>query len=134
MIEKSYVSTERRICIVCGADYDTNAILIDKRLRARLDRHTITGWGLCSKDQQLFNAGFLALVEIDLARSGSPPAGASIRPEQAYRTGLLVHLRRDIATHVFNVPIRQDLPCVFVEPGLISRLELALQTHSERSN
>lgn len=134
MTEKSYVSTERRICIVCGAEYDTSALLIDKRLRASLQRHTVTGWGLCSTDQQLFDAGFVALVEFDPARSGIPPDCVNLKPEQAYRTGMLVHLRRDVAAHVFNVPIRQDLPCVFVEPGLIQKLELALQAHTGRSN
>ncbi|WP_129640791.1 ATPase [Peristeroidobacter agariperforans] len=134
MTEKSYVSMERRICIVCGTEYDTNALLIDKHLRASLDRYTITGWGLCSKDEQLFNAGFAALVEIDPAKSGSPPDGASVKPEQVYRTGALAHLRRDIAAKVFNVPIRQGLPCVFVEPGMIRKLQAATHASTDRAD
>lgn len=134
MTEKSYVSIERRVCIVCGAEYDTNALLIDKRLRASLDRHTVTGWGLCSKDQQLFNDGFVALVEIDPAKSGNPPEGGSVRPERAYRTGTLAYLRRDAATQAFNIPIRQDRPCIFVEPGLIQKLQAATQVSTGRTD
>src|SRR5688572_18010390 len=34
MSDKSHVSMERRICLVCAAPYETGAILLDKRLRA----------------------------------------------------------------------------------------------------
>lgn len=134
MTEKSYVSIERRICIVCGTEYDTNALLIDKRLRSSLDKHTVTGWGLCSKDQQLYDAGFVALVEIDPEKSGTPPDSESVRPEQVYRTGTLAHLRRDIAAKVFNVAIRQDLPCVFVEPGTIQKFQAATHISTDRAD
>jgi len=47
MNDKSHVSLEQRVCLVCGTTFDTGAILLDKRLRQHLDRHTVTGWGLC---------------------------------------------------------------------------------------
>ena len=53
MSEKSHVSKERHLCLVCGTEYDTGTILLDRRLRACLDRHTITDWGLCAQHQQL---------------------------------------------------------------------------------
>jgi hypothetical protein len=69
MSEKSHVSLERHLCLVCGAEYDTGAILLDRRLRASLDRHTTTGWGLCPEHRRLCDEGFVALVECDPARS-----------------------------------------------------------------
>jgi hypothetical protein len=83
--------------------------------------NTVTGWGLCPEHQQLFTKGFVALVECDPQRSG-PPTG-NLKPEQAYRTGRLAHLKREVFAQVFNVLIADRQPCVFVEPGVIERLQ-----------
>jgi len=123
MSEKSHVSMERHLCLVCGTEYETGAILLDRRLRASLDRHTTTGWGLCSQHQQLFDDGFIALVECDPAKSGHPSSSDRLKPHQAYRTGRVAHLKREAFARVFNVPIDAKLPSVFVEPGVIERLE-----------
>src|SRR3546814_5168048 len=50
MNDKSHVSLEQHVCLVCGVAFDTGAILLDKRLRASLERHTATGWGLRSEE------------------------------------------------------------------------------------
>ena len=86
MNDKSHVSLEQHVCLVCGTAFDTGAILLDKRLRASMERHTATGWGLCPEHQKLADDGFVALVECDPQRSGSQ-AGGRMKPEQAYRTG-----------------------------------------------
>ena len=123
MNEKSHVSLEQRVCLVCGVTFDTGCILLDKRLRASMQRHTTTGWGLCAEHQKLSDDGFVALIECDPQRSGSPSGADCMKPEQAYRTGRLVHLKRDVFARVFNAPIAADQPCVFVEPGVIERLQ-----------
>ena len=46
-----------------------------------------------------------------------------MKPEQAYRTGRLAHLRRTVFAQVFNVPIADEQACVFVEPGVIEQLQ-----------
>ncbi|MBH2008463.1 MAG: ATPase [Xanthomonadaceae bacterium] len=125
MNEKSHVSLEQHVCLVCGVKYDTSSILLDKRLRASLEHHTTTGWGLCDEHQKLSNDGFVALVECDPQRSGSP--GARLKPEQAYRTGRLAHLKRGVFATVFNVPVAADQACVFVEPGVIERLQAMVE-------
>ena len=51
MNDKSHVSLEQHVCLVCGTAFDTGAILLDKRLRASMERHTATGWGLCPEHQ-----------------------------------------------------------------------------------
>ncbi|MBL8297792.1 MAG: ATPase [Rhodanobacteraceae bacterium] len=123
MSDKSYVSLEQRLCLVCGAAFETGAILLDQRLRASLERHTTTGWGLCADDQKRFDDGFVALVECDPRRSGSMAGATRVKPEHAYRTGRLAHLRRTVFTQLFHVPIEDVQACVFVEPGVIDRLE-----------
>ncbi len=45
MHDKSHVSLEQHVCLVCGTAFDTGAVLLDKRLRASMERHTATGWG-----------------------------------------------------------------------------------------
>ncbi len=121
MNDKSHVSMEQHVCLVCGVAFDTGAILLDKRLRASMERHTATGWGLCAEHQKLADDGFVALVECDPQRSGS--SGGRLKPEQAYRTGRLAHIKRHVFTQVFNVPIEANQSCVFVEPGVIDRLQ-----------
>jgi hypothetical protein len=122
MSDKSYVSLEQHLCLVCGAAFDTGAILLNTRLRANMDRHTKTGWDLCPEHRKLFDDGFVALVECDPQRSGAHGA-ERMKPEQAYRTGRLAHLRRTVFAKVFSVPIEDKLPCVFVERGVIERLQ-----------
>lgn len=117
--------TEQHLCLVCGVAYDTGSILLDKRLRARLEHHTTTGWGLCAEHQKLSDDGFVALVECDPQRSGS--RGDRLKPEQAYRTGRLAHVKRDVFATVFNVPIKADQAFVFVEPGVIERLQAMVE-------
>ena len=123
MDDKSHVSLEQHVCLVCGVSFDTGSILLDRRLRASMKRHTVTGWGLCLQHQKLSDDGFVALVECDPQRSGSPSGDGNMKPEQAYRTGRLAHLKREVFAKVFNVPIAADQPCVFVEPGVIEQLQ-----------
>lgn len=123
MNEKSHVSLEQHVCLVCGVTFDTGCILLDKRLRASMKRHTTTGWGLCPEHQKLSDDGFVALVECDPQRSGSASGADRMKPDQAYRTGRLAHLKRDVFARVFNVPLTADQPCVFVELGVIERLQ-----------
>ena len=128
MNDKSHVSLEQHVCLVCGTRFDTGGVLLDRRLRASMERHTATGWGLCPEHQKLSDDGFVALVECDPQRSGSPVGGGRVKPDQAYRTGRLAHLKREAFAQVFNVPIAADQSCVFVEPGVIEQLQTMTAT------
>jgi hypothetical protein len=121
MNDKSHVSLEQHVCLVCGLAFDTGNVLLDKRLRASMERHTTTGWGLCAEHQKLADDGFVALVECDPQRGA--PSGGRLKPAEAYRTGRVAHLRRRVFLELFNVPIQADQPCVFVEPGVIEQLQ-----------
>ncbi len=63
----------------------------------------------------------VALVECDPELSGS--LGGRLKPEQAYRTGQVAHLKRELFATMFNVPIEENQACVFVEPGVIEQLQ-----------
>ncbi|WP_191831845.1 ATPase [Pseudomonas fluorescens] len=128
MPDKSHVSLEQQVCIVCGVAFDTGTILIDKRLRPCLEQHTTTGWGLCAEHQRLFSENFVALIECDPQRSGNP--SGRLKPEQAYRTGHVAHLKREVFATLFNVPIADDQACVFVEPGVIEQLQAMVEPSS----
>lgn len=123
MNDKSHVSLEQHVCLVCGVAFDTGSILLDRRLRASMNRRTTTGWNLCTEHRKLFDDGFVALIECDPKRSGSPSSNDRLRPEQVYRTGKLAHLKREVFARMFNVPITDGQSCVFVEPGVIERLQ-----------
>lgn len=127
MNDKSHVSLEQHVCLVCGTTYDTGAILLDKRLRQSMERQTVTGWGLCPEHERMFKQGYVALVECDPQRSGVAPASGSMKPEQVYRTGRLAHLKREVFARVFNVPIAAEQPCVFVESGVIDQLQTMVE-------
>lgn len=123
MNDKSHVSLEQHLCLVCGVPFDTGSLLLDRRLKASLEHRTTTGWGLCTEHQKMFDDGFVALIECDPQRSGAPSGNARLKPEQAYRTGRLAHLKRHVFAKIFNVPIADDQSCVFVEPGVIEKLQ-----------
>lgn len=123
MSDKSHVSMEQHVCVVCCKTFDTGSVLLDRRLRASMERYTTTGWGMCPEHQKLFDDGFVALIEIDPQRSGSPSSAGRLKPEEAYRTGRFAHLRRGVFTDLFNTQIEDERPCVFVEPALIDQLQ-----------
>lgn len=99
-MDKSYVTMEQKVCIVCGQTYDTNALLLDQRLRQRFDRHTVTGWGMCTEHQKLKDDGYIALIGCDETKMEA--SNNNIQPEDAYRTGEIAHIRADAFPRIFN--------------------------------
>lgn len=67
MDEKSHVSMEQHVCLVCGQLFDTGAILLDRRLRPSMEHHTVTGWDLCPEHRRLYEEG---LRRVGGVRSG----------------------------------------------------------------
>jgi hypothetical protein len=130
MDEKSHVSMEQHVCVVCGRPFDTGAILLDRRLRPSMNRHTVTGWDLCPEHRRLHEEGFVALVECDPKRSGNPGAGERIAPDRVYRTGRLAHVKRAVFADLFDVAAAPETPCFFVDPEVMALLE-KIQPRSE---
>lgn len=116
---KSHVGMEQKVCPVCGQAFDTGTILLDKRLRNTLERKTVTGWDLCPEHAKLWEREYVALVECDPEKSKF--TGGTIKPEDAYRTGRIAHIRKAAAKRIFNVEMTS--PVAFVEPGVVDMLE-----------
>lgn len=133
MSDKSYVTMEQHKCMVCGKDFDTGALLLDQRLREVFDRNTVTGWGLCGEHLKLYDDGYIALIGVDESKSG--PHGDTIKPEDAYRTGRIAHVRREVWPRIFDVPLPEKegkpLPCVFVQDAVIDLLQQGGQTDEQ---
>lgn len=100
---KSHVSMEAKVCPVCGEEWRTDAILLDRRLRQALDTTTVTGYDLCHECQSLYDQGYVALVE------GSYKGhGATAKVHEPERTGRVMHMRLRVAQEIFSVPLEKD--------------------------
>ncbi len=118
-MEKSHVGLEQQVCIVCGTKFDTGALLLDTRLRERFEKHVVTGWGMCPEHAKLKADGYVAIVGCDASKM--PLSCKRVKPEDAYRTGRIAHLRE----HVFAEVLGQRPPeggVVFGEDDLIDKL------------
>lgn len=117
-MEKSYVTMEQKVCEVCGKTYDTNAILMDRRLRPTFDMHTTTGWGLCPEHEKLYKDGYVALVVVKNAGEGR-----ILKREEADRTGEVIHMRRTVAEKMFNLGQAWDeIALLFIDQEIAERL------------
>jgi hypothetical protein len=126
LMEKSYVTLIANLCLVCGKQFDTGELAIDRRLRPKFDMHTVMGMGLCEEHEKLYKDGYIALVEIDPAKT-TRESNDTIKPENAWRTGPIAHIRGTVWEHIFDTPLPMGdsgmmRPAVFVEPGVIELL------------
>jgi hypothetical protein len=126
---KSYVTLETKVCPICGKEEDSGAILMDTRivngkLRDTFEHRTATGWDLCAEHRALYADGYVALVEC----SNEPGSNVSrMNPEDAVRTGRIVHLKLPAADALFNFeggawPRMKDgkpQAISFVQPGVV---------------
>lgn len=126
MTDKSYVAMEHHICPVCGEEFSTSAILINKRFRNTLDPTVVTGLSLCPKHDQLHQDGFVAFVEVDETKSD---VTKKLTPTNAYRTGTIIHIKRGVARKIFTTDMHDHLDEPFVYCG--SELVAHLETLSE---
>lgn len=100
-MEKSHVGMETKICLVTGKEYETNSILLDKRLRKILDPKNVTGWGISPEVQEKFDEGYIVFVGVDADKSRV--INNRITPENAYRTGKVAYLKKEVAKNILNV-------------------------------
>ena len=113
---------EQKKCQVCGRDFDSGTILLDRRLKERFEPHTLTGWGLCPEHQKLYDDGYIALVAVDESKSEKLPNG-NITQEGAYRTGEVVYLKHETFDRIFSgVPNEKRYPLMFCDSEVIAKL------------
>ena len=117
MSEKSYVSLEQQLCIVCGHPY-ASGVLIHKNLKPVLEPKTVTGWGICEEHKKLRDDGFVALVEIN-----NPGAsGSTLSPDTASRTGIFMHMKTEVFEQVFNGKVDERM-VAFIEPEVTAKIK-----------
>jgi hypothetical protein len=124
-MEKSYVTVEQYACPVCGKTFDSGNLLLDKRMRDRFEMKTTTGFVLCPEHERMKNDGYVALVECDEKRSKMTTdvnGNTSVKQEDAYRTGRLMHVRAEAFKRIFNVPVPKGM-IVFIEPEVFDKLQ-----------
>lgn len=117
-MDKSYVGMGFELCPICGAKH-TETVLLHKRMANVLEHENFTGFSLCP-DHEKMRGEYLALVE--LTGDSFPP---DISKVDAYnrRTGNFAHVRRTVAPKIFNVEIPAGQAFVFVEVGVLEKLE-----------
>lgn len=121
-MDKSYVSMEMRVCVVCGKEYETNSILLDRRLKESMDRFTVTGWGMCKEHQKLKDEGYVALIGCDKTKMQGVMENDTVKPGDAYRTGSLIHVRSAVFSKIFNgEPPPKGI--IFCEEEVIEKLK-----------
>lgn len=122
-MDKSHVSMEQKMCPVCGKKFDSGAILLDRRLKQSMDKHTVTGFDLCPEHKQKFCEGFIALVVTDETKSNIDEKTKTIKQENAYRTGEIVHMKREAFNKLFDTEVDNKMPMVFIDPVLFNKLK-----------
>ena len=121
MTDKSYVAQEHHVCFICGELFPTGAILLDRRLKKRLDPNQATGYGLCPEHEKLHKDGYVAFVEIDPSRTTN---GEPFTIDNTARTGTIIHIKRGVARQIFNPDMKLDLDreMVYCDADLVKRL------------
>lgn len=109
-MSKSYVTLEKQICPVCGEISDTNALLMDMRLRDRFEKDTVTGWGFCEEHQKVLDDGFIILVGVEDQSSSRP------QPDQVTRTGEVLYMRKELAETMINIKVND---MAFIPPAVV---------------
>ena len=116
-MDKSYVTMEHKVCPVCCKEEETDAILLDKRLRNRFERTTVTGWSLCKEHEKQFKDGFVFLIG-----AKAPSHKSTLKLEEADRTGAIVSIKREALTRVCDITIPKG-GVMFCEQEVITKLE-----------
>jgi hypothetical protein len=117
-MDKSHVSMEQHRCIVCGKDFDTGNILLDKRLLNTLERHTVTAMGVCPEHQQYITDGYVILI-------------VAIDDKGEQRTGEICYIRETVFSQMFNVPVPSKKIC-FMSPEVFAIIK-EMNEHEQHS-
>ena len=128
-VSDDFVKIEKNICPVCGVEHDVG-IMINKRLKAIKDEHTVTGYSLCKQHKNLYENGYLALVGVDETKS-TRKANGNLNFEDAYRTGSIAHIKYEVASEMFNVPIQRSQEFIFCDEQVIEMLKEKMEEIDE---
>ncbi len=117
---KQNVAMEQKICAVTGKSYETGRILLNKEIlkNPSNEKHCITGWGISPEQQEMIDKGFIILVGCN--ESKSVLKNGKVQPEDAYRTGEIIHIKKEAAKKIFTVGMGN---VNFVAEGIVQYLK-----------
>lgn len=119
MSEKSHVTMTYEICKVTGEKFETG-VAIQRNLRNTLDKETTTGWGISPKVKELLDDGYVAIVGCDASKSDIE--NNQITPAGAYRTGIVIYMRRKVFDELCSIQ-PSDEGIVFADDKVIDMLK-----------
>ncbi|AMD43459.1 hypothetical protein ZC03_082 [Pseudomonas phage ZC03] len=112
-MDLEYVGMGVHVCPVCLKEHD-EVVLINNHLRPTLKRRNFVGWSLCDEHEELWQKGYIALIEC--SNDKQPTL------ENAERTGAIAHVRKEAWSFIFNTPV-PGTPIAFVQQGVIEQLQ-----------
>lgn len=127
MTDKSYVTLEQKLCIVCNKEKDTNNLLFDTHLQNRFERQTTTGTNIC--DDCKPKDGYLLLIEIDPQRSELYQHTTHLKPQDAWKTGVTIQIRRTVFEQIFDVENPGDI--AYIEPEVTNKLRQMVEKNND---
>ena len=133
MTDKSFVTSEQHICIVCGTYFDTGTVLLNQHMSAVFDDKTATRYGLCPAHKKLHEDDYVAFVAVDPDRC--PSVNHAIDPREAYRTGDIAHIKRDVAIQITDASRYQlKFPVIFIDDARMLELKTFIANDNEDSS
>ena len=124
MSDKSYVSLEQHICPICGKTFDTNSLIMDKRLRDTFAKYTITDTEICEECNKLTDEYIAFIVVEDYDQN-------IVEQKDIFnvnRTGEILWVRREV--------LKEDMkeyPFVFCEPELAEQFKEMVTPNNKES-
>lgn len=128
-MDKSYVTLEQQVCVVCGQPFDTGALLLDRRLRNKFEHKTITGFGMCPEDEAKRQKGYIAMVACRAPRGNQ----THLKQEEADRTGRVMHMKKEAFQNIMNVPLPPGGLC-FIDDEAMSKIEAMYEAVTQRED
>ena len=133
MPDKPFVTVEQHICIVCGTYFDTGTVLLNQHMSAVFDDKTATRYGLCPAHNKLHEDDYVAFVAVDPDRC--PSVNHAIDPREAYRTGDIAHIKRDVAIQITDASRYQlKFPVIFIDDARMLELKTFIANDNEDSS
>jgi len=131
--KNAHVAMEKRICLVTGREYETGQLLLAKSYNRKTGEsvidleghnpktgfnHNVTGNGFCPEVQEKLDDGFVALVCVNSEKSDLKDSD-KMNPEDAYRTGEVIYMKKDVAAKVFDRGVET---MAFIDEGATEKL------------
>lgn len=118
---KSHVGLGAHVCPVCGKEHD-EAVLVQTKmgLPPKLTAHEFLGWKMCPEHQELYDRGFIALIEVSNVPTGMV---------DAVRTGQVAHIRAVVWPGLFDCPVPES-GVGFAEVGLFDKLKQKMEDYN----